>query len=362
MIELIRSTVAFIVVLGVLVTVHELGHYLVARWRGVSVEAFSVGFGPALFSRTDRRGTVWKLSAIPLGGYVRMKGWSEFGAEKEDDDDPGSFRKKPLASRAVVVAAGPAANFLLAFVLFTGVFAITGAPTVLPVVSKVMAGSPAASAGLDKGDTILSIDGHKVTTFDGLRALVSARPDERVSLTYRRDGKTTGTNLTLGAVTAAGHRIGRLGVEGNDMVIRQVSLPRAIETGAVVTWRATAATFEGLWNLVAHQKGLKDLGGPIQIAQMSGQVAARGVTDLVTFMAVLSINLGLINLVPIPILDGGHLMFYAAEAVYGRALPRRVRLAGLQIGAIMLMFLIVFVTMHDLAHVGVFQLIARQFN
>lgn len=362
MIDLIRSTLAFIVVLGVLVTVHELGHYLVARWRGVTVEAFSIGFGPALLSRTDRHGTVWKISAIPLGGYVRMKGWSEFGADTEELDDPGSFSRKPLGSRAAVVAAGPAANFLLAFVIFAGVFATVGAPTVLPVVSKVLAGSPAAAAGLVKGDRIVSLDGRKVTTFDQLGTLVAARPNDRVALIYRHDGRTMGTNLTIGTAKVDGQVIGRLGVEGADVQIRRLPLPQAIATGATVTGRATMATLDGLWQLVAHRKGINQLGGPIRIAQISGNEAARGVSDLLTFMAVLSINLGLINLIPIPILDGGHLLFYAGEAAYGRALPRRLRLAGLQIGAMILMLLVVFVTMHDLAHVGFFQLITRQFN
>lgn len=362
MIDLIRSTLAFVVVLGVLVTVHELGHYLVARWRGVSIEVFSIGFGPALLSRTDRHGTVWKVSAIPLGGYVRMKGWSEFGAELADLDAPGSFSRKPLGSRAAIVAAGPAANFLLAFVIFTGVFATVGAPTVLPVVSKVLSGSPAASAGLVKGDRIVSIDGHEIKTFDQLGALVAARPNDRVALSYRHNGALESTNLTIGAATVNGQTIGRIGIEGADVQIRRLSLPDAARSGALVTGRATMATLNGLWQLVAHRKGLNQLGGPIRIAQISGKEAAQGVSDLLTFMAVLSINLGLINLVPIPILDGGHLLFYAAEAVYGRALPRRFRLAGLQVGAMLLMLLVVFVTMHDLAHVGLFQLIARQFN
>lgn len=362
MTELVRSTLAFIVVLGVLVTVHELGHYLVARWRGVTVEAFSLGFGPALVSRTDRRGTVWKISAIPLGGYVRMKGWSEYGAETDDGEDPGSFRSKSLATRAAVVAAGPAANFLLAFVLFSAVFATTGKPTVEPVVSAVLPHSAAAAAGLVPGDRILSVDGHAVSTFDRLRSLIAARPGDRVALTYRHDGTTRRTNVTTGTAKLDGTTIGQLGIEGKVIAMRYLPLPYAILAGADVTWRATVATFDGLWQLVAYHKGVSQLGGPIRIAQMSGAVAAKGVSDLVTFIGVLSINLGLINLIPIPILDGGHLMFYAGEALYGRALPRRLRLAGLQAGALILMFLVVFVTMHDLAHVGFFQLIANQFN
>ncbi|WP_287758406.1 RIP metalloprotease RseP [Acidiphilium sp.] len=350
MIDFLRSALGFIVVLGVLVTVHELGHYLVARWRGVTVEAFSLGFGPALFSRTDRHGTVWKISAIPLGGYVRMKGWAEFGAEQAGATDPGSFGSKRLSARAAVVAAGPAANFLLAIVLFSGVFATAGVPTVLPVISKVMAGSPAAAAGLAKGDRVVSMNGQPIGTFDQLSAVVAAHPDGRIALSYTRSGKTHSLNLTLGTAKIDGNTIGRLGIEGADVEMRRLSPPQAIVRGVAVTWQATAATLHGLWQLIDQHKGLNQLGGPVRIAQISGQAVAHGLADLVSFMALLSVNLGLINLVPIPVLDGGHLLFYAAEAAAGRALPRRVQEIALQFGAALLVCLIIFVTWHDIAH------------
>ncbi|HEX7391205.1 MAG TPA: RIP metalloprotease RseP [Acidiphilium sp.] len=359
MIDFARSLIAFIIVLGVLVTVHELGHYLVARWRGVAVEAFSVGFGPALLSRTDRHGTVWKLSAIPLGGYVRMKGWAELGGAASGEDDSGSFRTKPLGSRALIVAAGPAANLILAFVIYSLIFMTAGAPVVRPVISQVLADSPAAAAGLVKGDRIVSIDGTPVKTFREIQKIILPRPNDRIAITFSHDGVTAGTNLTTKSRMMDGKAVGELGIVGADVTYQRLMPPAAVAAGAKETWVVTAATLDGLWNLVAHRKGVNDLGGPVRIAQISGQAAALGLVDFVSFIALLSINLGLLNLVPIPILDGGHLLFYAAEAVYGRSLPRRVQEIGIQIGAAILAMLIIFVTWHDLGHIGLIQWISH---
>ena len=359
MIDLIRSLAAFIVVLGILVTVHELGHYLVARWRGVAIETFSLGFGPALLSRTDKHGTVWKLAAIPLGGYVRMKGWAELGGETTGEGTPDSFRTKSLAARAAIVAAGPAANMLLAFVLFTAIFATAGAPTVMPVVSQVMPNTPAAAIGIAKGDRITSIDGQKVKSFEDIEKLISTRPDDRIAITYTHNGIAKGANLTTASHMVDGQRLGELGIMGADVKLRRLAPPAAIRSGAIETYAAAAATLDGLWNLVAHQKGVKNLGGPIRIAQISGQAASLGLADFASFIALLSVNLGLINLVPIPILDGGHLLFYAAEGLYGRALPRKAQEIGLQIGAALLASLLIFVTVHDLAHVGLFHFVSH---
>ncbi|MDD2878224.1 MAG: RIP metalloprotease RseP [Acidiphilium sp.] len=359
MVDIIRSLLAFIVVLGILVTVHEMGHYLVARWRGVAIETFSVGFGPALLSHTDKHGTVWKLSAIPLGGYVRMKGWAEFGGETAGETDPGSFRTKSLASRAMIVAAGPAANMALAFLVFSVIFATSGAPTVMPVVSQVMPNTPAATIGIVKGDRITSIDGQKVASFAEIQKLIVDRPDDRIAITYTHDGVTKGANLTTASRRVDGERVGELGIVGADVKFRRLSPPQAIRAGAIETYAATAATLNGLWNLVAYQKGVQNLGGPIRIAQISGQAASLGLADFASFIALLSVNLGLINLVPIPILDGGHLLFYAAEALYGRALPRRAQEIGLQIGAAILASLVIFVTWHDLAHIGLFHFVSH---
>lgn len=375
MTDFIRSLLAFVVVLGVLVAVHEYGHYIVARWCRVTIDAFSIGFGPAFAKRTDRRGTEWRLSAIPLGGYVKMRGFSEFGSTAEaetapdgegeapPDDDPGSFRNKPLAARAAVVAAGPAANLILAFVLFVLIYAAAGVAVVEPVVSKVVPHTPAAAAGLAAGDRITAIDGKKINTFVEIEQLVAPHPGKTFHVTYQGPGGATHKmTITAGTRTAHGRKLGELGIIGSDAVYRRLPLPQAIAAGAQETWNTTAATFDGLWRLVSHGKGVQNLGGPVRIAALSGKAASLGIADFLNFIALLSINLCLINLVPIPILDGGHLLFYAVEAVARRPLPLSAQLVGYQIGAALLASLIIFVTWNDLHHLGVAHWIVHLFG
>jgi regulator of sigma E protease len=375
MIDFIRSLLAFIVVLGVLVFFHELGHYLAARWRGVVVEAFSIGFGPALVSWTDRHGTIWKLSALPLGGYVKMQGWAELprvssaladgmAAEGETPEAPlpGSFRSKSLGSRAIIVAAGPLANMILAFVLFMIVFIGAGTAVVQPVVSQVVPHSPAAAAGLRKGDRITAINGMPVKTFRDIERQVLDKPNTLMAINYVENGAPKLTQLTTETADLGGRKIGRLGIVGADVTYQRLSPPRAVIAAGRETGQVTAATLEGLWKLVSAHEGTKNLGGPLRIAQLSGRAATLGVADFLTFIALLSINLGLVNLIPIPILDGGHLLFYLGEALYGRPLPQRAQEIGLQLGAALLAFMIVFVTWNDLGHLGVVHWVAHVFG
>ncbi len=350
-------------VLGVLVFVHELGHYLAARWRGVHVEAFSIGFGRALVTWTDRLGTVWKVAWIPLGGYVKLH-----GQERPQDVPPEvragwiagrTFHEKSVLSRAIVVAAGPAANFLLAAVLFTGLFAVEGrpVPAMTAVVGEVSADSAASRGGLLPDDTILSIDGAPVASFADIQRIVSARPAQPLVLEVRRGDRTITVPVTTGVRTAGGKEIGLLGI-GNKTIYERLSLPRALVGGVVQTWDVTAQTFAGLWQMLSGQRGTEDLGGPLRIAQLSGQVALLGVASLVSFIAILSVNLGLINLFPIPILDGGHLLFYAAEALRGRPIPQRAQEYGFRAGLALLAALFVFATWNDLTHIGLFHWVA----
>ncbi|HQT68435.1 MAG TPA: RIP metalloprotease RseP [Acetobacteraceae bacterium] len=354
MIDFIRSAAAFVLVLGVLVFFHELGHYLAARWRGVAVEAFSVGFGPALWSRTDQAGTVWKISVLPLGGYVKMRGWADPGDELPEGaalapPDPGSFREKSIGSRSIIVAAGPIANMVLAFTLFLLLFIAVGQPNVAPVVSKLEPGSPAAMAGLQAGDRITAIDGQPIKDFSAIQALVIGRPGAHLTIAYQRGLHDLTTDAVAGSVKEGGHVVGQLGIVGSDVAYHRLGVPAAIAAAGTQTWQVASDTLVGLWNLVAHQKGLDQLGGPIRIARMSGQVAAHGVADLVSFIALLSINLGLVNLIPIPILDGGHLLFYGCEAIYRKPLPKQVQEYGLRFGAALLACIFIFATWNDLA-------------
>ncbi len=361
--ELLRSLAAFALVLGVLIFFHELGHYLAARWRGVKVEAFSLGFGPALLTRTDRAGTVWKLCVLPLGGYVKLH-----GQERPQDVAPEvraawikgkTFHDKPLASRAIVVAAGPVANFILAMVVFALLFGFIGHPVTLPIVDTVLPHSAAATAGLKVGDRITSVNTTAIDNFQTLQHVIEARPATRITVGFQRAGKGMTVSLVTGARAIDGRNVGLLGIAGNQMAYQPMSPPAALAAGVRETWHITAQTAAGLWQIIDGQRGTKDLGGPIRIAQLSGQVAGLGLPDFLSFIAILSVNIGLINLFPIPILDGGHLLFYLLEAIRGRPLPQRAQEYGFRAGLALLACLFVFATFNDLNHLGLFHWFVR---
>ncbi len=356
--DLLRTLAAFGVVLGVLIFFHELGHYLAARWRGVKVDAFSLGFGPAIARRTDKHGTVWKLCVLPLGGYVKLHG-QERPQDVSDETRAGwvrgqTFHDKPLASRAIVVAAGPVANFVLATVVFALLFGVIGRPVTLPIVDQVIAHSAAAGAGLHVGDRITSVDTTPIANFQQLQRVIAARPDTRVTLGLQRAGKGMTVTLKTGARTLDGRTLGVLGVAGDQMAYQPLSPLAALGDGVWETWHVTDQTATGLWQIVSGQRGTKDLGGPIRIAQLSGEVATQGLPDLLSFIAILSVNIGLINLLPVPILDGGHLLFYLLEALRGRPLPARAQEYGFRAGLALLAGLFVFATFNDLTHLGLF--------
>ncbi len=355
----LRTPIAFAIVLGVLVFIHEMGHYLAARWRGVYVEAFSIGFGKPLLTWTDKHDTQWRLCILPLGGYVKMHGHEQ----PEDVTDemranwrPGqTFHEKSILSRAIVVAAGPVANFVLAAVLFSALFLVSGKPHTLPVVGDVLADSAAAHAGLMSGDTVTAIDGTKIQRFEQIQAIVSHSGGVALHMTVDRNGKP----LDLIATPAAHGSAGVLGIRGGKVAYEPVSVLEALPDGIAQTWNVSAQTLAGVGQMITGQRGTDELGGPLRIAQLSGQVAELGFASLVSFIAVLSVNLGLLNLFPIPILDGGHLVFYALEALRGKPLPPRAQEYGLRAGFALLATLFVFATWNDLSHLGLFGWISR---
>ncbi|GAC1348481.1 MAG: RIP metalloprotease RseP [Acetobacteraceae bacterium] len=358
--DIVRNGGAFLLVLGVLVFVHELGHYLAARWRGIHVETFSIGFGRALLSWTDRVGTVWKLAWIPLGGYVKLHG-QERPEDVSDEvragwQDGRTFNGKPVLSRAIVVAAGPVANFLLAAVLFAVLFATAGRPVSVPVIGEVLADSAAAKAGLLVGDRVVSIDDAPVSRFEDLKRIISAAPDRVLQVRVRRDGQEQTIPVLAGSQAAsAGRREGVLGVKGGAAEFNRLDPVAALGAGLVQTWDVTVQTVHGLGQMLSGQRNADELSGPLGIAQLSGQVASLGLASLVSFIAVLSVNLGLINLFPIPVLDGGHLVFFAVEALRGRPVPPRVQEFGFRAGFAVLAGLFVFATWNDLSHMGLFR-------
>lgn len=358
----IRTVVAFVVVLGLLVFIHELGHYLAARWRGVHVEAFSVGFGRSLKEWTDRRGTVWKIAWLPLGGYVRLH-----GQERPQDVSPEvvaswrvgeTFHEKSVGSRAIVVAAGPIANFLLAIVLFAMLFLVSGRPVTVPVVAEVLPDSAAARGGLMAEDRIIAINGESIERFEDVQRIVAANPATRLTVAIDRDGSPRTLSVLTDAREANGRQVGLLGIRGGRVDYQRLGPIDALVGGVTQTWTVSVETLIGVGQMIIGSRGTEELGGPLRIAQLSGQVASIGLGSLITFIAVLSVNLGLINLFPVPVLDGGHLLFYLAEAIRGRPLSPRAQEYGFRFGIAALASLFVFATWNDLSQFGLFRWVA----
>jgi regulator of sigma E protease len=361
--HLLQTLASFALVLGVLVSIHELGHYAAARWAGIKVEAFAIGFGPALKSWIDRRGTVWKICALPLGGYVKMYGMSpdaraEAEAAGEIFNERDAYSSKPVGKRAIVAAAGPVANFLLAIVLFAALLATVGKQIPLPVVGEVVANTAAAAAGLQPGDEIRDVNGKPVATFTELRSVISDSPDQELRLTVHRGAADIVVPVHIQS-SGGIHPVGRLGVTSGKTQTVRVGLAGALVGGVRQTWDMVAQTVAGLATIVTTGRGADDLGGPIMIAHLSGEVVQLGIVSLVSFIALLSVNLGLVNLLPIPVLDGGHLLFYAAEALRGRPVPPRAQEYGYRVGICFIACVFVFVSWNDLVREGAFKWVAH---
>ncbi len=356
----------FLIILTVLVFVHEFGHYIVARWNRVRVDVFSIGFGPELFGRRDRAGTRWKFSAIPLGGYVKMFGDGDPAsglpavgfADLAPAERAVSFHGKRLGQRAAIVAAGPAANFVFAVAVLAMLFATYGQPFTPPEIGQVQSGSAAEQAGMRPGDVIAQIDGKPVERFEDVQQIVRLNPATPMTIVVRRGGGDLTLHVTpkrseLTDRFGNRYEIGLLGIAHRGMNYVKRDPATAVVQAANETWSLSVATLKAMWQIVIGMRSTDELGGPLRIAQMSGDVAEGGVVAVLWFMAVLSINLGLINLFPVPVLDGGHLLFYAAEALRGKPLGPRAQEYGFRIGLALVLTLMVFATRNDLVHLGV---------
>jgi regulator of sigma E protease len=360
----------FLLVLTILVFVHELGHYLIARRSGVRIEVFSIGFGPELFGWHDRAGTRWKFSAIPLGGYVKMFGDSDPSSslgvarlgEMTEAERQVSFHHKRLGQRAAIVGGGPLANFAFAIVILALLFSTYGQPFTPADVGQVQASSAADKGGIKVGDTIVSIDGGTISRFEDVQQIVRLNPGEPMSLVVRRDGQLVTLHVTPARTEMTDrfgnrHEIGLLGIGRSGVEYVKRNPIAAVGQAFSETWNLSVSTLQAMWQIVIGTRASDELGGPLRIAQMSGEVAEGGVVPLLWFMAVLSINLGLINLFPVPVLDGGHLLFYAAEAIRGKPLGQRAQEYGFRIGLALVLTLMVFATWNDLVHLRIVEFV-----
>src|SRR6478672_11123218 len=365
--SLVGYIVPFLFVLTIVVFFHELGHFLMARWCGIKVLTFSIGFGPEIAGFNDRYGTRWKISAVPLGGYVKFFGDENAAsvpdhaaaatlteAEKRD-----SFVFQPVTSRAAVVAAGPIANFVLAIAIFAAIFMTVGKQTTSARVDTVQAGSAAQVAGFQPGDLVLTINGEKIESFSDMQRIVSA--GEPLTIEVERGS----AQITLKAVPQLkelkdnfgnSHRLGVLGISRSmapgDIKTERAGPLRAIVMGAQETWFVVDRTMSYITGVFAGREAADQLGGPIRIAQVSGQVATAGFAALFHLTAVLSVSIGLLNLFPIPLLDGGHLLFYAIETIRGRPLSDRAQELGFRIGLAIVLMLMIFATFNDILHLA----------
>jgi regulator of sigma E protease len=361
---LIGYAIPFLFVLTIVVFFHELGHFLVARWAGVKVLTFSLGFGPELVGFNDRHGTRWKISAIPLGGYVKFFGddseastpSSDALARMTEEERANSFHHKKVGPRAAIVVAGPVANFLLAIVIFTCLFTFFGKPSTTARVDQVEVGSAAAAAGFQVGDVVTAIDDKAIGSFSDMQRVVSTRAGEQLTFTIKRGDSTLqlrGTPEMKEVKDPFGnaHRLGVLGITRKTTVgeatTEKVDPATALWLGVKETWFVIDQTLSYIGNVFTGRASADQIGGPIRIAQISGQVATLGLTPLLHLAAVLSISIGLLNLFPVPLLDGGHLLFYAAEALRGRPLSDRSQEYGFRFGLVLVLMLMVFAFYND---------------
>jgi regulator of sigma E protease len=361
------TILSFLLVIGPLIFVHELGHYFAGRWFGVKADAFSIGFGKEIAGWTDKRGTRWKIGWLPLGGYVKFAGdmnpastpsneWLAMPPEERNK----TFQSKPVWQRFIIVLAGPLVNFLFAIAVYIGVFASYGEPRTPALVSAVVEGSAADRAGLRPGDRIVELNGQNITRFEDVAAFVRIRPEERVRVEIERGGKTLELFAVPDAQTVRDNfgneaKMGLLGISPAGRVIEPLQPHQLVGAAVRQTVDTVQMMVVTLGQVVTGTRSVKEMGGPLKIAQYSGQQASLGWLDFMWFMSIISINLGFINLLPIPLLDGGHLLFYLIEGVRRKPLKPEAQEWAFRTGLAALLALMIFVTLNDLASFGVWK-------
>ncbi|MCW4460518.1 RIP metalloprotease RseP [Sphingomonas sp. BT-65] len=361
---------AFLLVIGPLVFVHELGHYAAGRLFGIKADIFSIGFGREIAGFTDKRGTRWKFGWLPLGGYVKFAGDMNPASQPSPEwlslpaaERARTFQAKPVWQRAIVVVAGPVTNFVVAILILAAFAVAYGRPSTAPVIGTVDKGSVAAAAGLQPGDRILSVGGRSVEGFNEIARYVIMRPAEPIRIGIERDGRRLDLNITTGVREEKDrfgnvYRLGVLGVRSGPVELVPVSLWEAPMAGIRDTGRVIQMQIDGLGQIITGRRSVKELGGPLRIAQVSGERFVLGPVEFVFLIALVSINLGFINLLPVPVLDGGHLLFYAIEAVRRKPVEPEVMEWAFRGGMVAILALFLMVTFNDLGAFGVWRNLA----
>jgi regulator of sigma E protease len=359
----------FLLYITLVVFVHEMGHFLMARGFGARVEVFSVGFGPEIAGFHDRRGTRWKLSWIPVGGYVKFAGDADAASTPDRGAAQASEAQKaemmafrPVHQRALVAVAGPLANFVLAILLFWGLFLYAGHSELSPLIGQVSKGSAAEAAGIRAGDLVTSIDGTRITNFDQLPQIITSSGGQTLAMGLERQGRGLTVMVTprkmtirnaLGEV-AETEAIGVRPAANAPVITTRYNVFQAFGAACSRTWEIVHLSLSGIGQLITGRASLDQLHGPVGIAQITRKVALWGILPFISLIAILSVSIGLINLFPIPLLDGGHLLYYACEAVLGRPLGERVQDVGFRLGLVLVLGLMLLATWNDIARLNLF--------
>ena len=353
---------AFALLITVVVFIHELGHYSVGRWCGIGVETFSIGMGKQIWGKTDKYGTLWRVAILPIGGYVKFYGDEDPSGKKsevsENIKDHMNFHNKSVWKKIATTAAGPLFNFILAIFIFSIIFFFRGESLVQPYIGQIVDESPAYNSGLEAGDEIIYADTKEILYFNDLRDYVLENPENEIELTVIRDGVEKKIFLTPEVISSkdrfgndySSARIGVIGSQNPEHIeLKKYGLITSIYRGTYETYNLSAKILSYLGKLIAGRESIDQMGGPIKIIQISGEISNYGIIPLLALIAAISVNLGIINLLPIPVLDGGHLLYYSLEVVRGKPLSQKTQEIGMQIGMSLLIALMIFVTFLDIS-------------
>ena len=358
----IQYFLAFALLITVVVFIHELGHYSIGRWCGIGVETFSIGMGKQIWGKTDKYGTLWRVAILPIGGYVKFYGDEDPSGKKsevsENIKDHMNFHNKSVWKKIATTAAGPLFNFILAIFIFSIIFFFRGESLVQPYVGQIVDESPAYNSGLEAGDEIIYADTKEILYFNDLRDYVLENPENEIELTVIRDGVEKKIFLTPEVISSkdrfgndySSARIGVIGSQNPEHIeLKKYGLITSIYRGTYETYNLSAKILSYLGKLIAGRESIDQMGGPIKIIQISGEISNYGIIPLLALIAAISVNLGIINLLPIPVLDGGHLLYYSLEVVRGKPLSQKTQEIGMQIGMSLLIALMIFVTFLDIS-------------